>query len=696
MEVKLDGLKCANCGAKIEREINNLPNVKLANVNVIDSTLNLETEDGNYEQTLKECKEIVERIEPGTGFRVVEEIEEMEEVEEEEPETKKKLIAMAISALLMAAAYLIKDKNNTLNIALELIAYLVVGFPILKTAFINITKGQIFDENFLMTIATLGAIAIGQREEGVMVMLLYTLGEYLQDKAVDSSTKSIKNLVKMKPESANLVVNGKTEVVKPEVLKLGDIIRILPGEKVPVDSVVTKGESSLDTSSITGESMPLNVSIGDEIISGSINNEGVIEAKVQKEYKDSTVSQILDLVKNASNKKSETENFITVFARYYTPIVVIAAIVIAILPPIILKGEFTKWIYTALTFLVISCPCAMIISIPLAYFASIGVSSKYGILVKGSNYVESMSKVDTIIMDKTGTLTEGSFKVTDVSAKSCTEKELLSIIKKMEEHSNHPIAQSIRDYYKEEVNLDIKNIKDIPGKGLSGELEGEEILLGNSNLLKENNILVEEGKSSGTLIYLAKNGKFLGHIEIADGLKKDAKETIKELKEHGIKNLIMLTGDREVAASEIAKELNLDDYRAGLLPQDKVKSFNEIKEKAEGRVAFVGDGVNDAPVLRISDVGIVMGELGSDAAIESGDVTLMGSELKKLSLFRRISKKTKFISMENIAFALGVKFIVMILGVLGYANMWAAVFADVGVSLIAVFNSLRIMFIKKK
>lgn len=692
MEVKLDGLKCANCGAKIEREINNLPNVKFANVNVIDSTLNLETEDGNYEQTLKECKKIVDRIEPGTGFRVV---DEMEEVEEEEPESKKKIISMAISALLMVIAYLIKDKNSTFNIILEISAYLVVGLPILKTAFINITKGQIFDENFLMTIATLGAIAIGQREEGVMVMLLYTLGEYLQDKAVDSSTKSIKNLVKMKPESANLVLDGKTEVVKPEVLKIGDIIRILPGEKIPVDSIVIKGESSLDTSSITGESMPVNISVGDEIISGSINNEGVIEAKVQKEYKDSAVSQILDLVKNASNKKSETENFITVFARYYTPIVVIAAVVIALLPPIILKQEFIKWIYTALTFLVISCPCAMIISIPLAYFASIGVSSKHGILVKGSNYVESMSKVDTIIMDKTGTITEGSFKVTDVVTKSCTEEELLSIVKKMEEHSNHPIALSIRDYYKDEVNLDIKNIKDIPGKGLSGELEGEEILLGNSKLLKENKILVEEVESSGTMIYVAKNGEFLGHIEIADSIKKDAKEAIKELKDQGIKKIIMLTGDREFAASEVAGKLSLDEYRAGLLPQDKVKSFNEIKEASEGRVAFVGDGVNDAPVLRISDVGIVMGELGSDAAIESGDVTLMGNGLKKLSLFHRISKKTKLIAMENIVFALAVKLIVMILGVMGHANMWVAVFADVGVSLIAVFNSLRIMFIKK-
>lgn len=692
MEVKLDGLKCANCGAKIEREINNLPNVKFANVNVIDSTLNLETEDGNYEQTLKECKKIVDRIEPGTGFRVV---DEMEEVEEEEPESKKKIISMAISALLMVIAYLIKEKNSTLNLILEISAYLVVGLPILKTAFINITKGQIFDENFLMTIATLGAIAIGQREEGVMVMLLYTLGEYLQDKAVDSSTKSIKNLVKMKPESANLVLDGKTEVVKPEVLKIGDIIRILPGEKIPVDSIVIKGESSLDTSSITGESMPVNISIGDEIISGSINNEGVIEAKVQKEYKDSAVSQILDLVKNASNKKSETENFITVFARYYTPIVVIAAVVIAVLPPIILKEEFIKWIYTALTFLVISCPCAMIISIPLAYFASIGVSSKHGILVKGSNYVESMSKVDTIIMDKTGTLTEGSFKVTDVKEKSGTKDELISIAKKMEENSNHPIAQSIRSYYKDEVNLDIKNIKDIPGRGLSGELGGSKILLGNRALLQENNVSVEEVESTGTIIYLAKDEKFLGHIEISDSIKKDARDTIKELKEQGIKNIIMLTGDREISASEVAKKLNLDGYRAGLLPQDKVKSFNEIKEASEGRVAFVGDGVNDAPVLRISDVGISMGELGSDAAIESGDVTLMGSGLKKLSLFHRISKKTKLIAMENIVFALAVKLIVMILGVMGHANMWAAVFADVGVSLIAVFNSLRIMFIKK-
>lgn len=695
MKVKLDGLNCPNCGAKIEREINNLPNIKLANVNVINSTLSLEVKDGNYEQTLKECKEIVDRIEPGTGFRVVEEMEEVED-EEEESQSNKKLLIMAISGLLIGLSYLIKSRNNTLNIILELIAYIVVGFPVLKTAFINITKGQIFDENFLMTIATLGAIAIGQREEGVMVMLLYTFGEYLQDKAVDSSTKSIKSLVEMKPESANLLVNGKIKIVKPKTLEIGDIIRILPGEKVPVDSVVTKGESSLDTSTITGESMPLDISIGDEIISGSINNEGVIEAKVQRRYKDSTVSQIMDLVKNASNKKSETENFITSFARYYTPIVVIIAIVIAVLPPIILNQVFTNWIYTALTFLVISCPCAMIISIPLAYFASIGVSSKHGILVKGSNYVESMSKVDTIIMDKTGTLTEGLFKVTKVVANSCTEKELLSIVKKMEEDSNHPIAQSIRDYYKEEVNFEIKNIKDIPGKGLCGELEGKQILLGNSKLLIENNISVEEMKSYGTLIYVAKNGEFIGLIEISDSLKKDAKETIKELKEHGIKHLVMLTGDREAVASEVAKDLKLDDYRAGLLPQDKVKFFNEIKERTDGRVAFVGDGVNDAPVLRISDVGIVMGELGSDAAIESGDVTLMGSELKKLSLFRRISKKTKLISIENIAFALGVKFIVMILGIMGRANMWAAVFADVGVSLIAVLNSLRILFIKKK
>ncbi len=694
MEIILEGLTCANCAGKIEREIQGLPNVKSASVNVLNSSLTLETEDGNYEKVLDQSKEIVDRIEPGTGFKVLEDKGEDEEEEKEEG-FNKDVLKMLISIGLMGFAYLLKGKSETLSAIIEIIAYLVVGYSVLKTAIINITKGQIFDENFLMSIATIGAILIGEREEGVMVMLLYSLGEYLQDRAVDSSTKSIKSLVKMKPESGNLVVDGEVKVVKPVMLKVGDIIRILPGEKIPVDSIVISGKTSLDTSSITGESMPVAVEEGSRIISGSINNEGVIEARVEKEYKDSTVSQILDLVKNASNKKSETENFITVFARYYTPIVVLLAGIIAIVPPLIIDEPFSKWIYTALTFLVISCPCAMVISIPLAYFASIGVNSKYGVLVKGSNYIESMTKVDTIIFDKTGTLTEGRFKVVDVKAKQGSVEELLLIAKKMEENSNHPIAKSIKEYFDKDIAMEINDIEDIPGRGIKGVLNGEKILLGNKTLMEENQIQVEKVNSPGTIIYLSKNQENLGHIEIADILKKDAKNSLEELRGQGIENMIMLTGDRRESAEIFAKDLGLNDFKADLLPQDKVRIFEEIKERAEGKVAFVGDGANDAPVLRISDVGIAMGEFGSDAAIDSGDVTIMGTELKKLSLFHRIAQKTKLIALENIIFALTIKVLIMILGVFGLANMWAAVFADVGVSLLAVLNSLRIMFIKE-
>ncbi len=696
MDIYLRGLTCANCASKIEREVKNVKNVKEANLNLVNKTLFVDSINGDYEEILKETKNIVKRIEPDVGFEVLEEDDDLDEIiEEGESSSKFEITRMIVSGILLGLSLYLKDRNRIASLIVGLISFVIVGYKILLTAFRNILRGEVFDENFLMSIASLGAIAIGEVNEGIAVMLFYSVGEYLQDLAVDNSTKSIKSLVKMKPTFGNLVLGDSIKKVNPKILEVGDIIRILPGEKVPVDSIITKGSSSLDTSSITGESMPFYVEEGTEIISGSINHEGVIEARVEKSFKDSTVSQILEMVQNASSRKSKTENFITVFAKFYTPIVVILAAIIAIVPPIITGDNFYDWIYTALTFLVISCPCAIVISVPLTYFAAIGVGSKNGILIKGSNYVDTMTDVDTIIFDKTGTLTKGQFEVTKINSKNIDEEYLIKLAKKLEDHSNHPIAESIRQYYSEDVDIEIENISEIPGRGIQGELNGDIILLGNSKMLEENNITVEKSNSLGTVLYMAIGSRFVGSIEINDIVKEDTKKSLEELKSLGIKRTIMLTGDREETAAYFAKELGIDEYKADLLPQDKVSEFENIKKNSQGKVAFVGDGTNDAPVLRLADVGISMGEFGSDAAIESSDVTIMGEEMKRLPLFGRISKKTKKIAIENIVFALGVKIAVMVLGVLGFANMWIAVFADVGVALLAVLNAMRVMLIKK-
>lgn len=696
MDIYLRGLTCANCAAKIEREVKNVKNVKEANLNLVNKTLFVDSENGNYENILNEAKSIVKRIEPDVGFEVLEEGDDLDEIiEEGETSSKFEIMRMVVSGILLGLSLYLKSRNETASLIVGLISFIIVGYKILYTAFRNILRGEVFDENFLMSIASIGAIAIGEVNEGIAVMLFYSVGEYLQDLAVDNSTKSIKSLVKMKPTFGNLVLGDSVKKVNPKILEVGDIIRILPGEKVPVDSIITKGSSSLDTSSITGESMPFYVEEGTEIISGSINHEGVIEARVEKSFKDSTVSQILEMVQNASSRKSKTENFITVFAKFYTPIVVILAVIIAIIPPLVTGDNFYDWIYTALTFLVISCPCAIVISVPLTYFAAIGVGSKNGILIKGSNYVDTMTDVDTIIFDKTGTLTKGQFKVTKINTNDIDEEYFIKLAKKLEDHSNHPIAQSIREYYSEDVDIEIENISEIPGRGIQGELNGEIILLGNSKMLEENNIAVEKSDSFGTVLYMAIGNKFVGSIEINDVVKDDTKKSLAELKSLGIKKTIMLTGDREETAAHFAKELGIDEYKADLLPQDKVSEFEKIKKNSKGKVAFVGDGTNDAPVLRLADVGISMGEFGSDAAIESSDVTVMGEEMNRLPLFGRISKKTKRIAIQNIVFALGIKIAVMVLGVLGFANMWIAVFADVGVALLAVLNAMRVMLIKK-
>ncbi|WP_100065575.1 heavy metal translocating P-type ATPase [Miniphocaeibacter massiliensis] len=694
MEVYLRGLCCANCAAKIEREVQNLDNVKKASLNFVNKTLRLESENGKYEEILENSKKIVNRIEPDVGFEVLSDDLDLDELEEEKS-SKIEVIKMAISAILLVASIFIENKNETIAFVLGIISYVIVGYEVLLTAVKNILKGEVFDENFLMSVASIGAIIIGEVTEGIAVMLLYSVGEHLQDLAVDNSTKSIKSLVKMKPTYGNLVIGNSIKKVNPKILNVGDIIKILPGEKVPVDSVVISGNSTLDTSSITGESVPVYVESGKEVISGSINNEGVIEAKVEKSFKDSTVSQILEMVQNASNRKSKTENFITVFARYYTPLVVFLAVIIAILPPLATGQSFDKWIYTALTFLVISCPCAMVISIPLTYFAAIGVGSKHGILIKGSNYVETMSQVDTIIFDKTGTLTRGEFKVINVIGIDNDKDYVVEIAKKLEENSNHPIATSIKEYHKKEVQIDAKNISEVPGRGIKGEIEGELVLLGNKKLLEENNIEVIGLESHGTVLYLSKGKKHIGTIEISDTVKDDTVKSLNKLKNLGINKLVMLTGDRKESSEHLAKELKIDEYKSELLPQDKVLEFEKIKNNSQGKVAFVGDGTNDAPVLRLSDVGISMGEYGSDAAIESSDVTIMGEEMYKIPLFYKIAKVTKKIAIQNIVFALGVKIAIMLLGVLGYANMWLAVFADVGVALLAVLNAMRVMLIKE-
>ncbi|MDL2310548.1 cadmium-translocating P-type ATPase [Peptostreptococcaceae bacterium OttesenSCG-928-C18] len=695
MEIYLRGLTCANCAAKIEREVQNLDNIKEANLNFVNKTLQIETEDSKYEKVLEDSEKIVKRIEPDVGFEVLTDDMDLEDIEVEESSSRIDIIKMVASLVLLIVSIFVEERNENIALVIGLFSYVLVGYKILFTAVKNITKGEIFDENFLMSVASIGAILIGEVREGIAVMLFYSVGEYLQDLAVDNSTKSIKSLVKMKPTYGNLVMGDLVKKVNPKILEVGDIIRILPGEKVPVDSLVTSGNSTLDTASITGESVPVYVEEGTEIISGSINNEGVIEARVEKSFKDSTVSQILEMVQNASSRKSKTENFITVFAKYYTPIVVLLAVVIAIMPPLITGDSFKNWIYTALTFLVISCPCAMVVSIPLTYFAAIGVGSKHGILIKGSNYIDSMTQVETVIFDKTGTLTKGEFKVTNVTAINSEENYVIEIAKKLEENSNHPIAKSIREYHNKDVDIDIGEISEIPGRGIKGIVDGEEVLLGNKKLLKEAGVYVQEIKSYGTVLYLAKNKTHIGSIEISDTVKDDTVKSLKNLRELGIKKLIMLTGDRKETSEYLAKELKLDEFKSDLLPQDKVSEFEKIKNDSEGRVAFVGDGTNDAPVLRLADVGISMGEYGSDAAIESSDVTIMGEEMVKIPLLYRISKITKKIAVQNIVFALGIKIIIMLLGVFGFANMWLAVFADVGVTLLAVLNAMRVMLIKK-
>ncbi|WP_300280369.1 heavy metal translocating P-type ATPase [Peptacetobacter sp.] len=577
-----------------------------------------------------------------------------------------------------------------------LAAYILIGGDVLLKAIKNLFRGQVLDENFLMSIATVGAIAIGEYSEAVGVMLFYKIGEYLQQKAVGKSRKSISALMEIKAEFANLVKNGTMQKVDPEDVNVGDIIAVKPGEKIPLDGIVTDGEAMLDTSAITGESVLRDVKSGDEVVSGTINTNSLIYIKVTKEYSESTVAKILDMVENAGSRKSQTENFISKFCRYYTPIVVILALAVAFIPPIVIEGaSFRDWIYRGLIFLVVSCPCALVLSIPLSFFGGIGTASKNGILIKGSNYLEAMRNVNTVVLDKTGTITKGVFKVTEIISNDVDKDEVLKFAAIAEANSNHPIAKSIMESYKkefkEEINLnEIDKYEEIAAYGIKAKYQGKTILAGSSKLLDSENIVYRKNDEQGTTVYIAVDGKYIGSIIISDELKEDSKKAIEDMKKSGISNIIMLTGDNESAASKIAKEVGIDKYYSGLLPNEKVEMLENIaNENIKGNTAFIGDGINDAPVLARADVGIAMGGVGSDAAIEASDIVFMTDELSKVSIAKKISEKTNTIVWQNIIFAMSIKIIVMILSTGGLANMWEAIFADVGVAVIAVLNAIR-------
>jgi len=612
---------------------------------------------------------------------------------------KKDGIKIIIALILFFIALIVDFGNIWMNNILYILAYAMVGIEIVIKAFKNIIKGKVFDENFLMAGATIGAFVIGELPEAVAVMLFYQVGELFQSYAVSKSRKSISNLMDIRPDFANVERNKDVEKVKPENVKIGEIIIIKPGEKVPLDGIVVEGNSSLDTKALTGESLPKDVKENEEVLSGFINLNGVIKVKVTKEYGESTVSKILDLVENASNKKSKSENFITKFAKYYTPIVVITALILAIVPPLIIKDAvLSDWIYRALSFLVVSCPCALVISIPLSFFGGIGGASKMGVLIKGSNYLEALSNTEIVVFDKTGTLTKGVFEVQKVAPEGISKEELLEVTAYSEHYSNHPIAISIKNAYGREIDEEkIINTNEIPGFGIMAKIEDKEILVGNEKLMNENKISFSKCDSIGTILYVAIDKKYAGYIVIADKIKDDSKDTIKLLKKNNIKQTVMLTGDRKKVGEEVAKELGIDKVYTDLLPDGKVKKVEELltSRAQKGKLIFVGDGINDAPVLAISDIGVAMGGLGSDAAIEAADVVIMTDEPSKLVNAIKLSKRTMRIVKENIIFAIFVKVLVLVLSALGVATMWEAVFADVGVSIIAIINALRALRVKK-
>lgn len=690
----LEGLGCANCAAKIELQVKNLEEVKNASVDFVSKKLVVEAENNvNIDDINDKVISIVKKIEP--DVEVITKDESHDHEHEHSEASKEEIVKLVIGGALFALG-LVLNLPNWIELCIFLLSYVIVGSDIVFKALKNILKGQVFDESFLMSIATVGAFCVGQFPEGVAVMLFYKLGELFQDMAVNKSRKSISKLMDIRPDFANLKVGEEIHKVSPEEVKVGNIIIVKPGERVPLDGIVIDGNSSVDTSALTGESMPREVVVGNEVLSGFINTNGVLAIEVTKEFGESTVSKILDLVENASSKKASTENFITKFARYYTPVVVITALVIAILPPLLLQNQtFAEWIYRALVFLVISCPCALVISIPLGFFGGIGGASKRGILVKGSNYLEALNNVETVVFDKTGTLTKGVFNVTEINEQNNYSKDdLIKYAAYAESYSNHPIALSILKAYGKEIDKGIiKNYDEISGHGIKVKVDGKEILAGNVKLMIKENVNYSKIETIGTVIHVTLNKEYMGYIVISDEVKADSKTAITELKSLGVKKTVMLTGDSIAVGKKVGDELGVDLVYAELLPNEKVEKlellFNEKHSK--GKIIFVGDGINDAPVLARADIGIAMGGLGSDAAIEAADIVIMTDEPSKIVTAIKVAKRTRKIVWQNIFFALGIKLIFLTLGAFGIATMWEAVFADVGVSFIAVLNAMRVM-----
>ena len=683
-EYELRGIDCGNCAAKIERAVNQLEQVESATVNLIAQKLILETksEDGID----KEIIDLVDAIEP--GIEVISEKKE-EALPEKRDWAKELLLAVMI---LFAFGFFLPEEYFWIRLVYYLTLYIIIGHKVLIKMVQNIQRGNLFDENFLMSIATLGAFLLGEFPEAVAVMLFYQIGEYFQDKATSQSRQSIARLMDIRSDKAWRLEGGETVQVDPETVRVADHILVKPGEKVPLDGLVRKGRSILDTSALTGESLPREIGVGEDITSGVINLTSPLVIEVRKTFSQSTVNKILELVENASNKKAETERMITRFSRVYTPVVVGIAFLLASLPPLLGLGEWSTWLYRALTFLVISCPCALAVSVPMSFFGGLGGASKLGVLVKGGNYLEALAKLDTVVFDKTGTITKGIFAVDTVVNAEGIEDNILYLAAHLESYSNHPIANSIRTAYGQEVDENrVSQITELPGQGMSGRIDGRQLYLGNARLMEVQGIAYPAIDSTGTVLYLAEDSHFLGYFLITDQVKETSIEALKDLQAVGIKKTVLLSGDRQAVVDEFAQQFAFNDAFGDCLPQDKVSTFEEILTQSQQAVAFVGDGVNDAPVLARADVGIAMGGLGSDAAIESADVVLMDDDLGKLPQVIRLAKKTVRIARQNMTLAIVVKLIFLVLSGLGISNMWEAIFADVGVTLLAVWNALRVL-----
>ena len=689
-ELILEGLNCPNCAARIEADVKNLPNVTGVSLNLMKQTLTLDfAGDGDI---FSQVEKIVHRYEPDVGVRE-KNLEHHAHAHEGNP--RKMILRLAIGAIVFAAGIFWGDARSVaVGLGFYIVAYVILGYDVVLNAVKNIIKGQVFDENFLMSLSSIGAFFIGEYPEAVAVMLFYQVGEFFQDLAVERSRKSISSLMDIRPDTATVKRNGTYLTVSPEEVKAGEWILVKPGEKIPLDGVVLMGDSMVDTRALTGESVPRSVHPMDEVLSGCINESGALTIQVTKPYAESTVAKIIDMVENASNRKARTENFITAFAKVYTPAVVILAALLAVIPPMLFAAPWAEWIRRAFVFLVVSCPCALVISIPLTFFGGIGAASRHGVLVKGSNFLEALNKVDTVVFDKTGTLTKGVFQVSEViPADGFFNEQVLEAAACAEHFSNHPIAKSILAAAGGTYRRSITKFEEIPGYGIRVNAGESSILAGNTKLMEQEKITYFACEKVGTKVYVAENGKFLGCILIADELKSDSKEAIAALKRTGVKKTVMLTGDNAEIGNAVATELGLDDCYAQLLPGDKVEILEKLDAaKATGsKLVFVGDGINDAPVLARADIGIAMGGLGSDAAIEAADVVLMTDEPSKLVEAIRIAKATRRIVVQNIVIALSIKGIFLVLGALGLAGMWEAVFGDVGVALIAVFNAMRIL-----